>query len=205
MSERGRPRGFDRQQALSRAMHLFWQKGFEETSMSDLTQAMGIAPPSLYAAFGSKEALFTEALDLYQATVNNEIWNALDEGKTIAAAIEGFLINTARAYSRADQPAGCMIVLGSNPAESEIEAIGEDLRQRRAENISQLMKRFERAVSEGELTDTFDCEAAAVFFATLQNGMSLLARDGGGEVALMAVARSGSPALEGMIRDYRRD
>lgn len=205
MSERGRPRGFDRQQALSLAMHLFWQKGFEETSMSDLTQAMGIAPPSLYAAFGSKEALFIEALDLYQATVNNEIWNALDEGKTIAAAIEGFLINTARAYSRADQPAGCMIVLGSNPAESEIEAIGEDLRQRRAENISQLMKRFERAVSEDELADTFDCEAAAVFFATLQNGMSLLARDGGGEVALMAVARSGSPALEGMIRDYRRD
>lgn len=97
-----------------------------------------------------------------------------------------------------------MIVLGSNPAASEIEAIGEDLRQRRAENISQLMKRFERAVCEGELTDTFDCEAAAVFFATLQNGMSLLARDGGGEDALMAVARAGGPALEGMIRGHRR-
>ncbi|MBB3447176.1 TetR/AcrR family transcriptional regulator [Rhizobium sp. BK379] len=204
MNERGRPRSFDRQQALSRAMHLFWQKGFEETSMSDLTQTMGIAPPSLYAAFGSKEALFTEALDLYQATVNNEIWKALEDGQTIAAAIEGFLVNTARAYSRSDQPAGCMIVLGSNPAASEIEAIGADLRQRRAENMSQLMKRFERAVSEGELNDTFDCEAVAVFFATLQNGMSLLARDGGGEAALMAVARSGNPALEGMIRDHRR-
>ncbi|MFC5758825.1 TetR/AcrR family transcriptional regulator [Rhizobium sp. GCM10022189] len=203
MSERGRPRSFDRQQALSRAMHLFWQKGFEETSMSDLTQAMGIAPPSLYAAFGSKEALFTEALDLYQATVNNEIWNAL-EGETIAAAIEGFLVNTARAYSRPDQPSGCMIVLGSNPAESEIAAIGEDLRLRRAENISRIMKRFERAVREGELADTFDYAAAAVFFATLQNGMSLLARDGGGQDALMAVARAAAPALEGMVRHHRR-
>lgn len=204
MSERGRPRSFDRQQALARAMHLFWQKGFEETSMSDLTKAMGIAPPSLYAAFGSKEALFTEALDLYQATVNTEIWDALDEGETIAAAIDGFLVNTARAYSRPDVPAGCMIVLGANPAASEIEAVGEDIRLRRAENISQLMNRFERAVSEGELANSFDCKAAAVFFATLQNGMSLLARDGGGKDALMAVARSGRLALEGMARGHRR-
>ena len=78
------------------------------------------------------------------------------------------------------------------------------MRQRYAENISQLVTRFERAVSEGELTDTFDCEAAAVFFATLQNGMSLLARDGGGKDALMAVARAGGAALEGMIGGHRR-
>jgi AcrR family transcriptional regulator len=97
-----------------------------------------------------------------------------------------------------------MIVLGSNPAASEIAAIGEDLRLRRAENISQIMKRFERAVRQGELADTFDCAAAAVFFATLQNGMSLLARDGGGQDALMAVARAAAPALEGMVRHHRR-
>ena len=123
MNERGRPRSFDRQQALSRAMHLFWQKGFEETSMSDLTQTMGIAPPSLYAAFGSKEALFTEALDLYQATVNNEIWKALEEGQTIAAAIEGFLVNTARAYSRSDQPAGRADCIAFNAAAGERPAL----------------------------------------------------------------------------------
>jgi AcrR family transcriptional regulator len=159
---------------------------------------MGIAPPSLYAAFGSKEALFIEALDLYQATVDTEVWNELDEGETIAAAIEGFLVHTARAYSCPDVPAGCMIVLGANLAGSE------DIKPRRAENISQLMKRFERAVSEGELDGTFDCKAAAVFFDTLQNGISLLTRDSGGEDALMAVARSGGPALEGMTRGHRR-
>ncbi len=76
----------------------------------------GLAPPSLYAAFGSKRALFIEELDLYQETVNTEIWNALDEGETIAAAIEGSLVNTARDYSRPDVPAGCMIVLGANPS-----------------------------------------------------------------------------------------
>lgn len=97
-----------------------------------------------------------------------------------------------------------MIVPGANPAASEVEAVGDDIRPRRTENISQLMKKFEGAVSEGELAGTFGCKAAAVFFATLQNGMSLLARDGGGDNVPMAVAWSGGGPFEGMTRGHRR-
>jgi AcrR family transcriptional regulator len=204
MNERGRPRSFDRQQALLCAMQVFWKKGFEDTSMTDLTQAMGIASPSLYAAFGSKEALFLEALDLYQSTVNREIWDALVDGPTIRAAIEGFLINTASAYSQADVPAGCMIVLGAHPALAGEGPVGGDLKLRRAENILHLKQRFQRAVSEGELPETFDCGAAAAFFATLQNGMSLLARDGADRDTLIAVARNGVLALSGLVQEPMR-
>jgi AcrR family transcriptional regulator len=198
MSERGRPRSFDRQQALGCAMRVFWEKGFEDASMTDLTQAMGIASPSLYAAFGSKEALFLEALELYQTTVNTEIWNSLKDGPTIAAAIEGFLVNTALAYSRPDTPPGCLIVLGSHPALAHSGPVREDLRLRRTENIIHLRRRFRQAVEEKELPESFDCDAAAAFFATLQNGMSLLARDGADRETLMAVARNGVLALEGI-------
>ncbi len=93
---------------------------------------------------------------------------------TIAAAIEGSLVDTARAYSRPDVPAGCMIVLGANPDASEVEAVGDDIKSRRTENISQLMKKFERAISEGELAGTFGCKAAAVFFATPQKACRCL-------------------------------
>lgn len=198
MSERGRPRSFDRQQALGCAMRVFWEKGFEDASMTDLTQAMGIASPSLYAAFGGKEALFLEALELYQTTVNTEIWNSLKDEPTIAAAIEGFLVNTAVSYSRPDTPAGCLIVLGSHPALAGNGPVHDDLKLRRAENIVHLGRRFVQAVDEKELPESFDCDAAAVFFATLQNGMSLLARDGADRETLMAVARNGVLALQGI-------
>lgn len=201
MNERGRPRSFDRQQALFCAMKLFWKKGFEDTSMTDLIQAMGIASPSLYAAFGSKESLFLEALDLYQSTVNREIWGALVDGHTIHAAIEGFLVNTALAYSQADVPAGCMIVLGAHPALAGEGPVGDDLKQRRADNILHLRQRFQRALAEREVPEGFDCDAAATFFATLQTGMSLLARDGADRETLMAVARNGVLALSGLVRE----
>lgn len=76
MAERGRPRSFDKEAALERAMEVFWRLGYEGASMTDLTAAMGIASPSLYAAFGSKEALFRQALDHYRATEGKEIWGA---------------------------------------------------------------------------------------------------------------------------------
>ncbi|WP_457310464.1 TetR/AcrR family transcriptional regulator [Sphingomonas sp. UYAg733] len=196
MEKRGRPRSFDRQEALRRAMELFWEKGFEGASMTDLTEAMGIASPSLYAAFGSKDALFREAVALYQASVGNDIWEALEREPGIAAAIAAFLTNTAIAYGPGDRPRGCLIVLGARGGE-EGHAAGEDLRRRRAGNLDQLRLRFERAVADGELAAAFDCHAAAAFYATLQHGMSIMARDGADAATLHAVADGGLRALSG--------
>jgi AcrR family transcriptional regulator len=187
-------------------MEVFWAKGFDHTSLADLTAAMGIAAPSLYAAFGDKEALFCEATALYQQTVGQEIWDSLENEATVRGAIGAFLSATARAYAQSDRPAGCMIVLGA-PADPVGGVPGETLRRLRAENVRRLRRRFERAVREGELGPDFDCEAAAVFYATLQNGMSTLARDGAGAAALDAVARTGVQSLAALAprREPSRD
>jgi AcrR family transcriptional regulator len=186
VSERGRPRSFDRAAALRRAMEVFWAKGYEGASVSDLTAAMGINSPSLYAAFGSKEALFLEAIDLYTRSEGTDIWSTLEEAPTARRAIEGFLTETARAYSQTDRPQGCLIALGALHQDSTQGLICQDLRRRRAENQTALERRLERAVAEGELPAGFDCQAAATFFATVQHGMSIQARDGATHAALMA-------------------
>jgi AcrR family transcriptional regulator len=197
MATRGRPRSFDRQDALRRAMNLFWEKGFEGTSMPDLTEAMGIASPSLYAAFSSKEALFHEAVELYQATVGTKIWQALEDEPTIAVAIAAFLMNTAKAYSQTATPRGCLIVLGARPAGEASHTACDDLKARRAENLARLRRRFERAVEESELPPDFDCMGAAAFYASLQHGMSIMARDGADAATLEGIAAGGLRTLAG--------
>ncbi|TPN60024.1 TetR/AcrR family transcriptional regulator [Mesorhizobium sp. B1-1-4] len=194
MPERGRPRTFDRTAALRRAMEVFWAKGYEGTSISDLTGAMGINSPSLYAAFGSKEALFLEATEFYTQAEGTDIWTALDEAPTAREAIEGFLRQTARAYSQTDRPQGCLVTLGALHQDSSRGAICNDLRRRRAENHAALQRRLERGVAEGELPRSFDCEAAATFFATVQHGMSIQARDGASHAALLATVEGAMAA-----------
>ncbi|MCA0013400.1 TetR/AcrR family transcriptional regulator [Mesorhizobium sp. B292B1B] len=198
MSERGRPRTFDRTAALRRAMEVFWAKGYEGTSISDLTRAMGINSPSLYAAFGSKEALFLEATEFYTQAEGTDIWTALDEAPTARKAIEDFLRQTARAYSQTDRPQGCLITLGALHQDSSRGAICDDLRRRRAENHAALQRRLERGVAEGELPGSFDCGAAATFFATVQHGMSIQARDGASLGALMATVNGAMAAWKTM-------
>lgn len=186
MSDRGRPRSFDRSVALRRAMEVFWVKGYEGASLSELTAAMGINSPSLYAAFGSKEALFLEATDLYTQSEGTDIWSTLEKAPTARLAIEGFLTETAKAYSQTDRPQGCLIALGALHQDSTRGLICQDLRRRRAENQTALETRLKRAMAEGELPAGFDCQAAATFFATVQHGMSIQARDGATHAALMA-------------------
>lgn len=191
MERRGRPRAFDRDAALQRAMELFWENGFEETSMTDLTDAMGIASPSLYAAFGSKEALFREAVDRYKGCVGTEIWEALDREPDIVDAIGAFLMNTARSYSDEATPRGCMIVLGARSAGPSSHPVCDTLKRHRAMNLDQLQRRFERAVADRQLPPQFDCAAAAAFYASLQHGMSIVARDGADAATLESIAIAG--------------
>lgn len=204
MPERGRPRSFDRSAALRRAMEVFWAKGYDGASLSDLTTAMAIGSPSLYAAFGSKEALFREAVELYGATEGTEIWTALPEAPTAREAIERFLHATAEAFTRPDKPAGCLIVLGAVHANDANANVCRELRQHRADNVAALRDRLERAVGEGELPRDFDCQAVASFYATVQQGMSIQARDGAARETLLAIAACAMAAWNGLALQRRR-
>jgi AcrR family transcriptional regulator len=198
MAERGRPRNFDRDQALTRAMEVFWTKGFEGASLTDLTSAMGIASPSLYAAFGSKEALFREAVDLYIASDGLEIWAAVQNAETAYGAIEGFLMATARVFTRSDKPSGCLVVLSALHASEANEAVREVLVAKRKQNIQELAERLSRDVASGEIAPTVDLEAVARFYITVQQGMSIQARDGADQKALESIARSALAAWPGL-------
>jgi AcrR family transcriptional regulator len=197
-SAKGRPRGFDRAEALRQAMRLFWSKGYDGASLADLTAAMGINPPSLYAAFGSKEALFREATDLYSETEGVDIWRSLHQSATARQAVEGFLRESAAAFSRAGDPPGCLIVLGALNANGNNAAICEDLRQRREANVAELRTRLEAAVREGELPAGIGCEAIAVFYVTVQQGMSIQARDGASHARLLAAADGAMAAWDAL-------
>lgn len=199
MAGRGRPRSFDRDEALRCAMNVFWAKGYDGATMAELTAAMGIGSPSLYAAFGSKQALFREAVELYAATEGTEIWDALPDAPTAREAIERFLFATAEAYGRDDRPPGCLIVLAAPTANEANQSACRDLRERRCGNLEELRARLERAVREGELPCGFDCAAAARFYATLQHGMSIQARDGASREELRSIARSGVAAWDGLV------
>src|SRR5262249_24312470 len=112
--QRGRPREFNRDEALRRAMHLFWAHGYEATSLAELQRVMGdIGAPSFYAAFGSKQSLFREAVALYNSTQGAPMVNALAKGSTARAAIEGLLRAAVRSFCQTGTPRGCFVVLGA--------------------------------------------------------------------------------------------
>ncbi len=196
MAERGRPRSFDRSAALTRAMEVFWAKGYEGASISDLTEAMGIGSPSLYAAFGSKEALFREAIELYGRTEGPAIWDAVETAPDARSAVAGFLTATAHSFSRPGKPRGCMVVLSQlNPTEASA-SVCAALRENRAQGQSGLETRLRRAVDDGELAPGTNVAALAAFYLTVQQGMSIQARDGASEEKLLAVAKGAMAAWE---------
>src|SRR5918992_925519 len=175
---RGRPRGFDRDAALRRAMEVFWQRGYEGTSISDLTAAMGINSPSLYAAFGSKEELFREAIDLYDTTDGSASERALREGPTARAAIEAMLRDNAELYADPEKPSGCMVVLGTTTWTPHNEAVREYLADIRHKTFELIRARLERGVAEDEIPAGADVEGFAAYYNTVLEGLSIQARDG---------------------------
>jgi AcrR family transcriptional regulator len=196
--EKGRPRSFDRAVALRRAMEVFWVKGYDSASLSDLTAAMSINSPSLYAAFGSKERLFREAVALYGETEGAGIWTAIPEAPTAREGFERFLRASAEAFTRSEKPAGCLIVLGALTANDANANVCRELRDQRAGNVTTLRDRLKRAVREGELPKSLDCLAVATFYATVQQGMSIQARDGASRETLLSVAVCAMTAWDGL-------
>ncbi|MFC9433344.1 TetR/AcrR family transcriptional regulator [Nocardia sp. NPDC057030] len=178
MAERGRPRAFDRTDALRRAMEVFWEHGYEGSSMSDLTSAMGINSPSLYAAFGGKEALFREAIGLYGKTDGGYTARALREEPTARQAIDAMLRDNAIAYTVEDKPHGCMVVLAGSTYTTRSASIRDFLVEKRRETIEEVRQRLDRGVTEGDLPAETNTAGLAHFYTTVLYGLSIQARDG---------------------------
>jgi AcrR family transcriptional regulator len=193
----GRPREFDRAGALEAAMLLFWRKGFAATSMNDLCDAMGVRSPSLYAAFGSKEALYLEAVEHYVRTVGPRVWDKFAEGETARASVENLLLASAVSLPKAEAiPAGCMATLAALGDEWPA-GIAEVVRTIRAEMLDMLRSRLEGGVATGELPKTTDVQGLARFYLGVFQGMAIQARDGADPAELKAIARAAMAAWPG--------
>jgi AcrR family transcriptional regulator len=182
----GRPRSFDTDQALDRALRVFWQKGYEGASLSDLTRAMGINRPSLYAAFGNKEALFREALDRYAEGHASYIQEALGE-PTARSVAERLLHGAANLLTNPATPRGCLMVQGALSCGKAADPIRHELALRRAGGEAAIRQRFERAIRDGDLPADTDSADLARFVATVIHGMSVQAAGGASRKELLRV------------------
>lgn len=185
--QKGRPREFDAEAALDRALHVFWRSGYEGASLAELTEAMGISRPSLYAAFGNKEELFRKALDRYADGPGAYARTAL-LAPTARGVAEQLLRGAADALTDPRNPPGCLGVLGALTCGEAAESIKEELSTRRANFESDLRQRFERAQAEGDLTASVDCADLARLIATVTQGMAVQAASGASRQSLHAIA-----------------
>lgn len=174
----GRPREFDRDKALEKARDAFWTRGYEGTSMADLVSALGIASARIYTAFGSKEDLFREAVELYEANEGGFATRALAEEPTVRRVIERMLREAVDTYTRPGRPQGCMVVSAATNCAVENDRVLEWLaRHRRARTVS-ICERLNEAVRDGELKPDTDAGTLGDYYATLLHGLSVQARDG---------------------------
>lgn len=172
----GRPRAFDPDEALEAAMRLFWQKGYEGTSLTDLTEAMGINRPSLYAAFGNKEELFRKAFARYSEGPA-ACGGAARSLPTARAAVEALLYGAVDTLACPEHP-GCLSVVGALACGEESKAIQDDLCAARNAGLCAWRDRFAQAQAEGELPPEPTAEELARYVMTVLNGMTVQARSG---------------------------
>jgi AcrR family transcriptional regulator len=174
----GRPREFDRDEALVKARDLFWERGYEGVSMADLVQELGIASARIYAAFGSKAELFREAVAHYEAHDGGFADRAMKEEPTARRAIERVLKDAVETYTRPGGPKGCMVVSAATNCSAENQAVLTWLAKHRKARTDSMIERVRQAVRDGELSAATDPEALGDCFATLLHGLSVQARDG---------------------------
>jgi AcrR family transcriptional regulator len=186
----GRRRAFDAETALSRAMEVFWRKGYEGASLAELTRAMGIRPPSLYMAFGNKDGLFRRALDLYARKRDPFMDEVLAE-PTARGVAERYLFGWAALVAGGGGPPGCLLVQGGLACGEAGEGVPQELALRRAGPEAALRARFERARADGDLPGEADPTTLARYLSTVVYGMAVQASAGVTVEALRDIARAG--------------
>lgn len=184
---RGRPCAFNKEEALGKALELFWRNGYEGTSLSDLTKVMGINKPSLYSAFGNKEQLFLQAIDLYEERPDAFFYPAMEQ-KTAYLAVQAILRGAADRMANADHPQGCVIVQGALSCSEASATVKDALVKRRLEGQQALQKRFEQAQQDGDLPQHIDAANLASYIGTVLQGMCVQANNGASTAELYAVA-----------------
>lgn len=183
----GRPRGFDADEALERAMLVFWEQGYEGATLTDLTGAMGITRTSMYAAFGNKEELFHKALQRYSEGPASYVIRALEE-PTAHQVAKAILTGSVCATTRQGSPAGCLAVQGSLAAGEVGRPARDALTAVREETWTRLRERFVKAAADGDLTTDTDPGLLARYLMTVSNGIAVQAASGVGTEELQRVA-----------------
>ncbi len=177
IAAKGRPREFCVDKALAAALGVFWSKGYEGASMSDLTEAMGITKPSLYAAFGNKEALFHKALELYESEKLEYMREALRQ-PTARGVAERLMRGAIAAQMSSCDPKGCLGVISATACGAEAASIKADVMQRRASSQAALVERFEQAKRDGDLPGHVDIDGLTSYLYAIVQGMAVQAGSG---------------------------
>lgn len=181
-------------------MELFWARGYEGVTLENLLEAMGgINPPSFYNAFGSKEALFKEAVDLFVATVGAPGARALMEAKTAREGLEAALRHAAMSFTQPGKPHGCLLVGGATNCSSENKGAQDYLQGMRRQSLRHIRARLMRGVDAGEISGTADIDGIAAFYVAVLNGISLRAGDGASRRELLTVATKAMAAWPSLV------
>lgn len=178
MAPAGRPRTFDKSLALRNAMHVFWAKGYEGTTMSDLVEAIGVKGPSVYAAFGNKDAIFVEAVKEYSEMILSGPLKALTEEPDIYQSIKKLLQANLEFFMNSANPRGCLIMTSAINATPEHTDLVNFVRTYRDDYKERLVKRFELALLEKQIRNHSDPSDLAEYYLTVIHGMALRAKDG---------------------------
>jgi AcrR family transcriptional regulator len=192
MTTRGRPREFDLDEALDRALPLFWRDGYEGASVNEIAEAMGVSKPSLYAAFGDKESLYLRALSRYGERQRARHADILDAQPDARKAVEAFLLSVVDAHTDPALPGGCMVVSGTTTCDGS--AVPESVKQALCEALkvgeNTIGERLVRARREGQLAPSVDVTALATYFNTVLAGLSVQAKGQACREVLRGVVRS---------------
>ena len=199
MATAGRPRSFDKDDALKKAMYVFWEKGYEGTTMADLIQSIGMKAPSIYAAFGNKDAIFKEVVQSYLPIVVNGQLKALNSSPKIYDAVEATLKACVSLYTGKDNPHTCLVMTGAiNTAPEHTEHV-ETLRALREDYKGAWKKRFEMAEADQQLADEANPNELAEYFTTLIQGMTIKAKDGASDDSLSSTSKLALKTLSQFI------
>ena len=196
MATVGRPRSFDKDEALKKAMYVFWEKGYEGTTMADLIESIGMKAPSIYAAFGNKDAIFKEVVQTYLPIVVDGQLKVLNSFPGIYDAVEATLNACVNLYTGKDNPSSCLVMTAAiNTAPEHAEHIGT-LRDLREKYKDAWQKRFEQAKFDKQLPENANAFELAEYFTTLIQGMTIKAKDGASKYSLDATVKLAMKVLK---------